>query len=129
MIVLDENIIDSQRQQLLTWHIRVRQIGYEIARQGTDDAEIPSLLLRLRHPTFFTNDHGFYRRQLCHERYSIVWLNVKADETAKYARRVLKHPSFDTQAKRLGRVIRASVESIHLWAVRGTAEWRYPWSE
>ena len=69
MNVLDENVPDSQRQLLRSWRIRVRQIGYEVGRQGMGDEEIIPLLHRLGSVTFFTRDLGFYDRHLtclCH---------------------------------------------------------------
>ena len=60
MNVLDENIIESQRQFLRSWRIRVKQIGHEIGRPGMKDDEIISLLHRIRRVTFFTRDSGFY---------------------------------------------------------------------
>lgn len=53
MNILDENILESQRQLLLRWKISFRQIGYEIGRKGMNDEEIIPLLLALRQPTFF----------------------------------------------------------------------------
>lgn len=40
MNILDENIPESQRQLLRSWRIRVRQIGYEVGRQGMKDERI-----------------------------------------------------------------------------------------
>jgi hypothetical protein len=40
--------------------------------------------------------------------YGMVCLAVEPDEAASFVRRVLRHPSCDTQAKRLGRVMRIS---------------------
>jgi hypothetical protein len=34
MIVIDENIIESQRQMLIRRNVRVRQIGFEIGHKG-----------------------------------------------------------------------------------------------
>jgi hypothetical protein len=39
MIVLDENIIASQRERLRAWRVPFRQIGHEIGRQGMEDTE------------------------------------------------------------------------------------------
>lgn len=44
MNVLDENIVESQRQLLRSWRIRVRQIGHEIGRAGMQDEEIVPFL-------------------------------------------------------------------------------------
>jgi hypothetical protein len=44
MILLDENILESQVQLLRGWRIRVRQIGKDVAEKGVkDDAIIPLL--------------------------------------------------------------------------------------
>ncbi len=40
MIVLDENILEDQRQLLLKWNVPIRQIGYEVGRKGMKDDEI-----------------------------------------------------------------------------------------
>ena len=54
MIVVDENVIDSQRVLLRSWRIRVRQMGHEVGRQGMKDDEIIPLLHTLRPVVFFT---------------------------------------------------------------------------
>ena len=40
MNILDENIVDSQRQRLRHWRIPVRHMGYDVGRQGMKDQEI-----------------------------------------------------------------------------------------
>jgi hypothetical protein len=115
MNVLDENIPKSQRERLERWRLAVRQIGVGIGRKAMLDDEIITLLHTLRHPTFLTRDDDFYKRQLCHPRYCIVYLAVEKSETAWFTRRVLHHPEFNTQAKRMGKVIRVSRAGISLW--------------
>ncbi len=88
MNILDENILKNQRQLLRSWRIRVRQIGDDAGRKGFQDEEIIRLLLRLRRPTFFTRDLGFYDPRLCHARYSVVCLAVEKYEAAVFARRL-----------------------------------------
>ena len=51
--ILDENIIDSQRQRLRHWRIAVRHMGYDVGRQGMKDQEILTVLHRLRRPNLF----------------------------------------------------------------------------
>ena len=106
MNLLDENIPKSQRQLLETWRQRVYQIGVNVGRRGMQDDEIIPLLLRVRRPTFFTRDGDFYSRKLCHAKYGLVYLAVEKYEVAAFVRRLLRHPEFDTQAKRMGSVIR-----------------------
>jgi hypothetical protein len=110
--ILDENILESQRQLLRKWGVPFRQIGYEIGRMGMKDDEIIPFLLSLRNPTLFTIDRHFYKRTLCHTRYGLVYLNVGQSEAAIFVRRLLRHPEFDTQAKRMGTVIRASQQGL-----------------
>jgi len=103
MIVLDENILEDQRQLLIKWNVPIRQIGYEVGRKGMKDDRIIPFLLGLRQPTFFTLDADFYRRGLCHSQYSLVYLAARPDDAAAFVRRLLRHPECDTQAKRMGR--------------------------
>ena len=115
MNILDENIIDSQRQRLRHWRIAVRHMGHDVGRQGMKDHEIIALLHRLRRPTFFTRDEDFYARHLCHARYCLVYLAVAKDEVAPFVRRLLRHREFDTVAKRMGTVIRVSSVGLSVW--------------
>ncbi len=127
MNVLDENIPDSQRQLLRSWRIRVRQIGHEIGRQGMKDEEIIPLLHELRRVTFLTRDLGFYNRYLCHVNYCLVCLAVGQYEVASFIRRFLQHPEFNTQAKRIGKVIRVSHIGIRLWKLDVEKEEKLAW--
>jgi hypothetical protein len=77
--LLDENIIDSQRLQLKSWRISVRQIGYEAGRKGMKDQEIIPFLHQLSQPTFFTRDDDFYQKELCHAGYCLVYLNIRKE--------------------------------------------------
>src|SRR4029434_5846995 len=122
MNILDENIIASQRQRLRSWRIRVRQIGVDIARKGLQDEEIIAFLHQLRRPTFFTRDRGFYRREVCTRHYGIVHLEAVPEEVAIFVRRVLRHPRLNTQATRLGTVVRASHEGLGLWRLHAQTE-------
>lgn len=98
MILLDENILDGQRLLLEAWRIPVRQVGVDQGRKGLQDEQIILLLRKLRKPTFFTRDSGFFRRGLCHRGYAVVVLSVGQYEVATFVRRFLRHHGFDTQA-------------------------------
>jgi hypothetical protein len=128
MNLLDENIIEAQRQQLAQWRIHVHQIGVEIGAVGMDDREeILPLLHRLRRPTFFTRDHDFYHPWLRHPNYCLVYLEVKPDEAALFIRRVLRHPHLRTQAQRMGKVVRVHQEGISFWQVRVDKQQKVAW--
>lgn len=129
MNILDENIPKNQRQVLENWHIRIRQVGFNIGRCGMQDEEIVLLLLQQRRPTFFTRDEGFYKRHLCHARYGLVYLAVEKYEAAIFVRRLLRHPELDTQVKRMGKVVRVSRAGISFWYLYGEREIRVSWRE
>lgn len=127
MIVLDENITLEQRQLLQSWHISVRHIGYDLGREGIKDAEIIPMFHQLRHLTFFTRDFDFYKRALCHSHYCLVYMAVKPSDVAMYARRLLRHRDFDTQAKRLGAVIRIAQPGLTVWHLHAEKEISFTW--
>lgn len=128
MNILDENIIESQYQLLKRWRISVRQIGQEISRKGIQDDEIIPFLLTLRRPTFFTRDLGFFERKLCHRRYCLVIMAVDKSESAIFVRRLLRHPEFNTQAKRMGTVLRISSRGLQVWRLNAEQEEALDWS-
>ncbi len=129
MIVLDEHIPPSQRQRLHSWHITVSQIGYDIGRKGLQDDEIIPFLRGLRRPIFVTLDAGFYARSLCHARYCLAYMSVRQLEVATFTRRLLRQPGLDTQAKRMGAVLRVSHASIFAWRLHAPQEIRIEWAE
>ena len=113
MNILDENILAGQRQLLESWRVHVRQIGFNLARSGMQDAEIIAFLLEGGRPTFFSRDAGFYDRRLCHSRYCLIYVDADKQEVAAFVRRLLRHPLCDTQAKRAG---------LWMWRLRATKE-------
>ncbi|MBU0511935.1 MAG: hypothetical protein KKD28_09905 [Chloroflexi bacterium] len=115
MNVLDENILENQRQILQSQRIHVRQIGDDVGRKGMKDDKIISWLPTQRNPTFFTRDLGFHERKLCHARYCLVCLAVGRYEVATFVRRLLRHREFNTQARRMGTVIRVSRAGLKVW--------------
>lgn len=118
MIVLDENLPESQRRVLRGWRIRALQIGVDLGRAGMSDDDIIPLLHTLTRPTFFTRDHDFLQPWLCHPAYCIVYLEVGQYESASFVRRVLRHRDLNTVAKRAGAVIRASHDRLTVWQRR-----------
>lgn len=93
------------------------------------DEEIIPFLFQQRRPTFFTRDEGFYEHRLCHRRYGLVYLAVDKYEAAIFARRVLRHSEFDTQAKRMGKVVRTSRAGMSFWRLHAEREIRVGWEE
>lgn len=127
MNILDENINKSQREILQSWRIRVHQIGYDVSRKGIKDDEIIPFLMEKRRITFFTRDLGFHEPKLCHTRYCLVCLAVGRYEVATFVRRLLRHPETDTQAKRMGTVIRVSSAGLQVWKLHAEKEIFLPW--
>jgi hypothetical protein len=92
------------------------------------DGEILVLLRQHRNITFFTRDADFYLPKLRHRRYCLVVMSVGQNEAATFVRRFLRHPDFDTQMKRLGRVVRVSHAGISVRRLRSQAETYAVWS-
>jgi predicted nuclease of predicted toxin-antitoxin system len=128
LIVLDENILDGQRLLLEASRMATRQIGVNLGRKGMKDEEIVVLLRRQRNIVFFTRDADFYLPELRHPRYCLVVMNVGQNEVAAFVRRFLRHPDFDTQVKRIGKVIRISHVGLAIWRSRTQAEIHAVWS-
>lgn len=127
MNILDENIPKNQRQLLESWRIAIRQIGLSLGHSGMQDKEIISLLQQTRRSTFFTRDDDFFRTQLCHAHYSLVYLDVEKYETAIFIRRFLKHAEFNMQVKRLGNIVRVSSAGLACWRLHTREEIHFKW--
>ena len=104
-----------------------RQIGVDLGRKGLRDEDIIVLLRRLRRITFFTRDQGFYNSKLRHQNYCLVVLAVGQYEVAAFVRRFLRHRHFSTQAKRNGKVARASNSGVSFWETGFAVEQRVMW--
>lgn len=91
------------------------------------DPNIVTYLHKLRRSTLFTLDKGFYDRQLCHRGYCLAMLAVRDDHIATYVYRLLRHPSFNTQAKRMGTVIRVSPTGLTVWRLHAETEEQIAW--
>ena len=94
---------------------------------GLKDEEIITLMLRQRSVTFFTRDMGFYRRELRHPRYCLAVTMVGQTEVATFVRRFVRHPDFNTQAKRMGAVVRFTHARLWSWRLRSHTEVETPW--
>ncbi len=112
MIVLDENISAAEEAKLTGWGIRCRTIGVHVASKGDDDADILTTLLTLKQPTFFSHDQDFWDQSRQHSRYCLVWLDTEETEQAHFIRALLRHPEFNTRAKRLGKVVRVHPDGL-----------------
>ena len=57
----------------------------------------------------------------------MIQLDVQRQEVALFVRRFLKHTAFDTQAKRMGAVVRASHVGLSVWRLHAEKEVRLDW--
>lgn len=127
MNVLDESIVQGQRQRLEGGRIRVRQIGVELGRLSMTDEEIIPLLHQLRSVTFFTRDRDYYRRQWCHTSYCLVHLmwtrNIRRRTFAVFSGTLL----FSSWADRKGKVVRVRPNGIWVWRTHAQTEETIRW--
>jgi hypothetical protein len=127
MLVLDENISEYEIWRLREAGVAVRVVGQDLAIKGVSDENIPRLLLKLKKPTFFTRDRDFWKATLRHPAYALVFLDVPEHEgeIAKYIRLFLRRSSFNTAAKRLGKVFQLQTSKITVWD--GQISTSMPW--
>ena len=117
MNLLDENIRHDQGEQLRKRHIKFRFLIHDLAHSGIQDPDILPLLHRVKHPTLFTHDRDYFKRELAHRAYGLAWLNVFDGEAALFIRRFLRHPIFNTHAKRMGKVVRIHPGGLSYWQI------------
>ena len=129
MLVLDENLPAGQRRLLRSWRIRFRVIGVDVATWGTDAAALLPVLHHLPQPTFFSLDKDFYRPDWAHGRYGLVWLDVRGRQAAEFIRRFLRHPAFDSQAKRMGTIVRVQAGGLSCWSIGRRVQDSLAWQE
>jgi hypothetical protein len=129
MVLLDENMPAGQRLLLREWRIHFRVVGIEVGRTGTKDENLIPVLHGLPQATFFSLDRFFFRPELLHHSYCLVWLDVVDDQAADFIRRFLRHPRFDSQAKRLGKVVRVHADGAHFRQRGNPALQSVPWRD
>jgi hypothetical protein len=117
----------AQRQLLEASGFAVRQIGHNLLPKGLKDEQIIVHLRALRRSTFITRDAGFFRKTLCHRSYCLAIMSTKQYEVAAFARRFLRHPGFNTQAKRLGKVVKIGPTGVVVWTAHGRSETTERW--
>lgn len=124
--VLDELFDDAVHHDLSAWGIHIDKVGVGFGQAGWLDEHLLSAL-HGSGKTFHTRDQGYYKRRHCHSSYCLVYYDVPAPETAIYIRRLLRHPLFDTHAKRMGKVIKVTPRRIEFWKVRAARKERTEW--
>jgi hypothetical protein len=121
MIVFDENVHQQRLMDAVAGWYRGRVLSITTLRPGTliKDEAIPSLLHRVRQPTFITtNVDDFWRRVPAHPRYSIVGIvlpHEQLHEMPDLLRRLFRLPEFKTKARRMGKVVRVSHRQLQYY--------------
>jgi len=129
MNLLDENIRHDQDERLRQWRVKFRRITESIARPGIQDPDIIPLLHRLKRPTLFTHDQDFFKPSLAHRAYCLVWLDLYDGDGAVFIRRFLRHPTFRTQAQRMGKVVRVHPDGVYYWQAGKAERVSVKWGE
>jgi len=127
MNLLDENVRQDQGHLLRRWGVNFRWLAREVARSGIKDPEVIPVLHRVHRATLLTHDADYFKRRPIHPSYSLVFLDVFDGQAAEYIRRFLRHPAFDTHARRLGKVIRVHAERISYYERRHGLVQRAHW--
>lgn len=124
--VLDELIRMTVFKLLKQWRIAIDKVGHGFGQSGWSDEQIRRTLIGTG-KTFHTRDEGYYKPAHRHSTYSLVFYDVKDDEMAYYIRRFLRHPLFNTHAKRLGKVIKVTPTHIEFWEVGRNSKVKVEW--
>jgi len=115
MNLLDENIRHDQGEPLRRWRIKFRRFVVDVEYPGIKDSQIIPVLHRLTRPTFFTHDQDYFRRELVHPGYCLVWLDLFDGDAAWFIRAFLKHRLFSTRAQRMEVVARVHPGGVAFW--------------
>jgi hypothetical protein len=116
MVVLDEHLQSKGVEQAIRqWYVG-SVVGITDLRPQTiikDDA-IPALLSQQNIPVFVTiNTTDFWQKILLTDKYCLVCLAITTAEIPllpDLLRRLLRHPDFDTKAKRAGKAVRITAQ-------------------
>jgi len=114
--VLDELAVIETYEQLKFWRIPIDWIGHGFGQPAMSDEQIRRMLMRSK-KTFHTRDRDYYKPIYRHSTYSLVYYEVDDPEWAYYIRCFLRHPLFNTHAKRLGKVIKVTPTHIEFWEI------------
>ena len=118
MVVLDEQLLGRNLEKAIEAWYRGTVCFITDLRPNTvikDDA-IPKLLQQQNQPTFVTiNERDFWRKVSVSSHYCIVCFTLsdsQAHQIPQQLRDLFKHPTFETKANRMGKVIRITAQAI-----------------
>lgn len=118
MIVLDEQLEDPRIAEAIKRWYPGRVITILDAQLGTDipDPEVPTILHRLKDPTFVTTNYkDFWPKIVAHAGYCVVCIHLpiqRSLEVPEILRELLKRSEWNTKRKRLGKVIAVSGQIV-----------------
>jgi len=118
LYLLDENITKDQKELLEKWRFHVKQIGVDFTNKGIKDEQVVTLLQQLKGVLFLTRDSDFFKKDLCHPNYCIVFLDVEKYEVAFYIKKFLRHTLFNSNRKRLGKIVKLNQTYIQYYTVK-----------
>ena len=104
-----------------------RFFGQDFAEAGLLDEHIIPLFHKMGNITFITRDRGFYKPSFAHEKYCLIVLGTGQNEVATYLRKLLNHPEFNTNKKRMGKIIYNSYTRIHYYTINDHEEKELIW--
>ncbi len=123
--VLDANIHELHCQALRRRFSMVK-VGDEFGYSSMSDEDIRRELHQSKQ-TFHTQDRRFCHPRHRHPTYCLVFYDVERKDFVSCVQRFLRHPRFNTRAKRMGLVVRVTLEHIEVWELhreeRGIVEW------
>jgi len=134
MIVLDEQLQGLGLEAAVSRWYRGAVFVVKQLRPGTviKDEAIPSLLRRLKRPTFVTiNCTDFWRHVPAANSYCIVCLELttaQATEIPAWLRRLFGLPEFKTSGARMGKVILAGRRRLQYYRTHETLVHTLRWS-
>jgi hypothetical protein len=123
--VLDENI-RPKHYRALKRRFSMVKVGDGFGYESMSDENIRNAMHGSKQ-TFHTQDRDFYKPYHRHPAYCLVFYDVRAADFVSCVQRFLRHPRFNTRNKRMGKVVRVTLEHIEVWELhnenRETVEW------
>jgi hypothetical protein len=136
MIVFDENVHQQRIMASVAAWYRGRVLSITALRPGTliMDEAIPAILRRVSQPTFVTtNVEDFWRRVPADPRYGIMCVVLPSGrlyELPPFLRRLFRVSTFKTKARRMGKVVRVSMNQLQYYDVHSRAVMSlHPWPD
>ena len=123
--VLDENV-HQLHYRTLRRRFSMVKVGDGFGYSSMSDENIRNELHGSKQ-TFHTRDQDFYKPRFRHPTCCLAFYDVKKQDFVSCVQRFLRHPRFNTRNKRMGKVVRVTLEHIEVWEIhrqnREIVEW------